>query len=184
LGEDLQAAAVGLAIVRPGDTEAERCGTPRAIKVRVTRDVTLSGPIDPKVAHYTNQKELAQAVKDGCEAYDRRELHLAEERFAKAVRLASGLGHDKMLVRLARVVDIIGDPADGRVQIKADLRPRELFSAVMASSTATRSPDQVAPADTAKVPDVPDRQCPTCGYRSPDAALFCGKCGHRLAEGA
>jgi Ca-activated chloride channel family protein len=183
VGEDLQAAAVGLAIVRPGETEAERCGTPQAIKVRLTGDVTLSGPIDPKVAHYNNQKELAQAVKDGYEAYGRRELPLAEERLAEAVRLASGLGHDKMLVRLARIVDIIGDPADGHVQINANLRPRELFSIAMASSTATRSPDQVAPVETANVPDARDRRCPSCDYLSPGAALFCGKCGHPLAEG-
>jgi hypothetical protein len=186
--EDLQAAVVDMAIVRAGGTEPERCGSPEAIQVHLTDEPKLSGVVHPKVAHHAGEAELSQLVNDGCEAHDRGDPGLAEERWGRATVLAAQLGHDKMLKRLGRLVDIIGDPANGKVRIKEGLRPRDIFSAFMGSLTASRSPDKSEwethnPEWNAMV-ERPDQQCPNCDNPAPSTATFCGNCGHRLAERA
>jgi hypothetical protein len=140
--------------------------------------------VDPKVAHHADEAELSQLVNDGCDAHDRGDLGLAGERWGRAVVLAAQLGHGKMLRRLGRLVDVIGDPANGEVRIKEGLRPRDLFSAIMGSLTASRSPDKSEWKEMDKRSGAPDQQCPSCDYLAPSTAAFCGHCGHRLAERA
>jgi hypothetical protein len=180
--EDFQAARVDLAIVHTATTKAEVRSKPEAIRVHRTDDVRLSSVLDPKVAHYTDHAELGNVVKAGWVAYDAGTLDRAEAEWGRAVALAAKLGHDTMLTRFSRLVDIIGDPADGVVRIKQNLLPRELFSVVLGSVTSTHSPDSVTQQATPEPPADPDRKCPECGYVSASTAKFCAPCGYPLRE--
>jgi hypothetical protein len=182
--EDLQAARVELAVIRAGSTEAEACGRPEAIRVHWTEDVKLSSVLDPKVAHYTGHVELAAAVNAGCDAHDAGDLRRAATEWGRAVTLASKLGHDAMIRRLGRLVDIVGDPADGVVRVRQNLRPREIFSVVMGSLISTRSPDLPMQEPDQEQPGAPDRSCPECGRVSPSTAVFCTKCGYSFVASA
>jgi hypothetical protein len=181
-GEDIQAGRVDLAVVHASGTQAEACGRPQPIVVHWTSDVELSSVIDPKVAHYTGYAELGSAVRAGWEAYRIGELDRAGTHWGRAVALAAELGHSQLLTRLGRLVYIVGDPADGVVRVKPNLKPRVLFSALLGSTTTTRSPDAVPPA--APEPAGPDRTCPTCTYVSPARAAYCARCGRPLGEPA
>jgi Ca-activated chloride channel family protein len=91
-----------------------------------------------------------------------------------------------MLTRLGRIVDIVGDPANGVVLLKRNLQPRQIFSAVLSSFTSTHSPDSAVQQANPEPPAGPDRTCPkpACGYMSPASAKFCTKCGTPLGETA
>ena len=178
--EDLQAARVHLAVMHAGADGPETCGRPEAIRVHWTDDVKLSSVLDPKVAHYTGHTDLSDAVKAGCDAHDVGDLATATAEWGRAVALAAKLGHDAMLTRLGRLVDIVGAPADGVVRVKHNLLPREIYSAVMGSSMSTHSPDPPAQQASPDLPAEPDRTCPQCGYLSPPTAAYCAPCGHPL----
>jgi Ca-activated chloride channel family protein len=176
-GEDIQAGRVDLAVVHAGG-QAEVCGRPQPIVVHWTSDVELSSVIDSKVAHYTGYAELGSAVRAGWEAYRAGDLDRAGTDWGRAVALAAELGHGQLLTRLGRLVYIIGDPADGVVRVRPNLKPRVLFSALLGSTTTTRSPQAVPTA--ASEPAGPDRTCPACAYVSPASAAYCARCGCAL----
>jgi len=182
LHEDYQAARVDLAIVHAGSAQAEAHGKPEAIRVYRTDDVRLSSVLDPKVAHYTDHAELGNGVKAGWEAHDAGDLDRAAAEWGRAVALAAKLGDDEMLIRLGRLVDTIGDPTGGVVRIKQNLLPREIFSAVLGSTTSTHSPDSATRQPTPGRPADPDLKCSECGYMSPSTAKFCAPCGYALRE--
>jgi hypothetical protein len=182
MGEDVQAGRVDLAVVHAGSTQPEVCGRPRPVLVHWTNDDELSSVIDPKVAHYTGYAELGAVVHAGWEAYRAGDLDRAGTKWGRALTLATELDNGQMLTRLRRLVDIVGDPADGVVRVKPDLKPRVFFSALLGSTTTTRSPQTVPP--SAAGPAGPDRSCPTCGYVSPSWATYCAQCGHALGEPA
>jgi len=182
LHEDIQAARVDLTIVDTASVKGEVRGKPEAIRVQRTDDVRLSSVLDSKVAHYTKHTELGNAVRAGWAAYDAGTLDRAEAEWGRAVALAAQLGHNKMLTRFGRLVDIIGDPADGVVRIKHNLLPREVFSVVLGSATSTHSPDSATQQAPPERPAAPDRKCPECGYVSPSTAKFCAPCGYPLNE--
>ena len=158
------------------------CTAPQAIRVHWTNDFKHSSVVDPKVAHYNTQTALNDAVKAGCDAHDANNVDQAAAEWGRAVALAATLGHDKMLARLGRLVDIDGDPADGAVRVKKSLLPSEVFSAVMCSVRSTRSPDSGAQQTIREPATGPDRTCPLCAYVSPSTAAFCMKCGYSLAR--
>jgi Ca-activated chloride channel family protein len=182
MGEDIQAGRVDLAVVHAGSTQAEACGRPQSIVVHWTNDVELSSVIDPKVAHYTGYAELGGAVQAGWEAYRVGDLDRAGTDWGRAVALAAELGHGQLLTRLGRLVHIVGDPADGVVHVRPNLKPRVLFSALLGSTTTTRSPEAVP--TRASKPAGPDQICPRCTYVSPSWARYCTECGRPLGEPA
>ena len=71
--------------------------------------------VDPKVAHFESHNLLDQAVTEGCDAYDRNDHEKAARHWGRAVRLAHRLGDEKMLSRLAKLVEI-DDPVAGEVR--------------------------------------------------------------------
>jgi von Willebrand factor type A domain len=182
--EDIQAARVDLAIVYAGSTEAHTCGKPEAIRVHWTDDIKLSSVLDLKMAHYAGHTELGNAVKAGRDALDADDVDRAAREWGRAVALAAKLGHDKMLTRLGRLVDIVGDPAAGVVRVKQNLQPREIASAMLGSYTSTHSPDSTVLQSIPQQPAGPDRACPNCGYVSPSTAAICEPCGYSLGETA
>ncbi|MGW5051904.1 VWA domain-containing protein [Actinokineospora sp. NPDC004072] len=174
LDADVRIARVDLEVRAAGAAEFERACPPANVFARWTADLKLSSVLDPKVAHYTDQAELGQAVLRGCDAHDAGDLVGAAREWGRAVAIATALGNDKVLVRLARLVEVVGDPADGVVRLRDGLAAEDLLSAAMGSVVSSMSPATLptAPAD----PDAPDRTCPTCARTWPANALYCGDC--------
>ena len=82
-----------------------------------TDDTALSTKINPRVAHYTGQAELAAAIQDGLNARDAGDVETATSKLGRAVQLAEESGHTDTAKLLAKVVDVI-DASSGTVRLK------------------------------------------------------------------
>jgi hypothetical protein len=124
---DVQAGAVGdemlaarASVVLPaadGTTTVLAQGLVRAVW---TDDAGLSTRINPAVAHYTGQAELAEVIQDGLEARKSGDVDTATAKLGRAVALATASGNTAVADLLGRVVDV-DDPATGKVRLKADV---------------------------------------------------------------
>jgi hypothetical protein len=85
-----------------------------------TDDEVLSTRIDPAVAHYSGQAELAEAIQDGLQARRDGDERLATMKLGRAVQLAAEGGNDGTMKLLARVVEI-DDPVQGTVRLKRNV---------------------------------------------------------------
>ncbi|CAL9439762.1 hypothetical protein SUDANB120_02216 [Streptomyces sp. enrichment culture] len=83
-----------------------------------TADPATSTAINPQVAHYTGQAELAQAIQQGLEARKLGDVDGATAKLGRAVQLASVSGNADTARLLAKVVDVV-DAAAGTVRLKA-----------------------------------------------------------------
>ncbi len=83
-----------------------------------TSDVALSARIEPNVAHYTGQEELADAIREGLEAKSRGNVDQATKLLGKAAKIAIQTGNDEVTARLKKVVDVI-DADTGTVRLKS-----------------------------------------------------------------
>ncbi|MFB7465940.1 VWA domain-containing protein [Streptomyces sp. NPDC056224] len=83
-----------------------------------TDDLAASTAINPQVAHYTGQAELAQAIQQGLEARKLGDVGGATAKLGRAVQLASASGNADTAKLLAKVVDVV-DAAAGTVRLKA-----------------------------------------------------------------
>jgi uncharacterized protein YegL len=83
-----------------------------------TSDAALSTRIDPNVAHYTGQAELADAIREGLEAKSRGDIDHATALLGKAAKIAIQTGNDEVTSRLKKVVDVI-DADTGTVRLKS-----------------------------------------------------------------
>jgi hypothetical protein len=83
-------------------------------------DSTLTTRINPAVAHYTGQAELADAIQSGLEARKNGDLDVATARLGRAVKLAADAGNNETAELLAKVVDI-EDVSTGRVRLKSSV---------------------------------------------------------------
>jgi hypothetical protein len=91
------------------------------VKATWTDDAALSTLINPHVAHYTGQAELASAIATGLEARKSGDATTATVMFGRAARLATDSGNDGTLQLLAKVVDI-EDAATGTVRLRRDVQ--------------------------------------------------------------
>lgn len=82
-----------------------------------TDDTALSTRINPEVAHYTGQAELADAIQEGLEARKAGDLDTATARLGRAVALATESGNEDTAKLLRKVVDVV-DPVTGTVRLK------------------------------------------------------------------
>jgi von Willebrand factor type A C-terminal domain/von Willebrand factor type A domain len=82
-----------------------------------TDDTALSTRINPRVAHYSGQAELAAAIQEGLAARDAGDVDTATAKLGRAVQLAEESGHDDTAKLLGKVVDVI-DAATGTVRLK------------------------------------------------------------------
>ncbi|MBW1599791.1 VWA domain-containing protein [Streptomyces sp. JJ38] len=116
VGQEMLAARVSLVRPRPGSApEVLGQGLVRALW---TDDVAASTAINPQVAHYTGQAELARAVQQGLDARKAGDEHRATARLGRAVQLAALSGNGETARLLAKVVDVV-DEAAGTVRLKA-----------------------------------------------------------------
>jgi hypothetical protein len=87
------------------------------IKAEGTHDEELSTRINHRVAHYTGQQELADAIQEGLEASKRGDGETATAKLGRAVALAHQAGNEDTARLLAKVVDVV-DEATGTVRLK------------------------------------------------------------------
>lgn len=83
-----------------------------------TSDESLTARINPQVAHYTGQEELANSIKEGLEAKSRGDIDEATMLLGKAVKIAVESGNEEVTMRLKKVVDVV-DVEQGTVRLKS-----------------------------------------------------------------
>ncbi len=114
LGQEMLAARVSLI---EATSAGERLLGEGLVRVTWTDDESLSARINPRVADYTGQAELAAAIAEGLDARRRGDEELATARLGRAVALAHQAGNEVTARLLASVVDVV-DAATGTVRLK------------------------------------------------------------------
>jgi hypothetical protein len=116
VGREMLAARVSLVVPR-ADGSAENLGAQGLVRAIWTDDPAASTAIDPQVAHYTGQAELADAVRQGLEARKAGDADRATAKLGRAVQLAVLSGNAATAKLLSKVVDVV-DEAEGTVRLK------------------------------------------------------------------
>ena len=130
VGSEQLAARVQLAV----DGEVVSSGL---VKARWSDDDALTTRINPEVAHYTGQTELASAIQAGLAAKAIGDDTTATSRLGRAVQLAAETGDEAATDRLRRVVDI-EDAGTGRVRLRRDVDRLDEMALDTASTKTTR----------------------------------------------
>ncbi|GGR21082.1 vWA domain-containing protein [Streptomyces roseolus] len=117
VGQEMLAARASLVVPDPlgGDARPVSQGLIRAVW---TNDVAMTTAIDPQVAHYTGQAELADAIQAGLDARKSGDQDGATAKLGRAVQLAAASGNADTAKLLSKVVDVV-DAAAGTVRLKA-----------------------------------------------------------------
>ncbi|MDF6021098.1 VWA domain-containing protein [Streptomyces sp. JH34] len=118
IGQEMLAARVSL-ILPPASAD----GVPQTLSQGLVRavwtdDMAASTSINPQVAHYTGQAELAQVIQQGLDARKSGDFDGATAKLGRAVQLASASGNADTAKLLSKVVDVV-DAATGTVRLKA-----------------------------------------------------------------
>ncbi|WP_369389242.1 VWA domain-containing protein [Streptomyces sp. CG1] len=116
LGQEMLAARVSLVVPQP-DGSVQNLGAQGLVRAVWTDDMTASTSINPQVAHYTGQAELAQAIQQGLDLRKAGDFDGATAKLGRAVQLASASGNADTAKLLAKVVDVV-DAATGTVRLK------------------------------------------------------------------
>ncbi|HWU07442.1 MAG TPA: VWA domain-containing protein [Streptomyces sp.] len=117
IGQEMLAARVSLILPGPsgGAPQTLSQGLVRAVW---TDDTAASTSINPQVAHYTGQAELAHVIQQGLDARKSGDFDGATAKLGRAVQLASASGNADTAKLLSKVVDVV-DAATGTVRLKA-----------------------------------------------------------------
>jgi hypothetical protein len=107
------------------------------VKAKWSSDDALTTRIDPAVAHYTGQAELADAIQEGLAARASGDTATATTKLGRAVQLAAESGNDEATTRLRKVVDI-EDPGTGTVRLKRNVDKLDEMALDTASTKTTR----------------------------------------------
>jgi hypothetical protein len=100
-------------------------------------DSTLTTRINPAVAHYTGQAELADAIQQGLAAKAAGDDATATLKLGRAAKLAAETGNDEATNKLKRVVNI-DDPETGTVRLKRDVSKLDEMALDTSSTKTTR----------------------------------------------
>ncbi len=107
------------------------------VKAKWSSDEALTTRIDPAVAHYTGQTELADAIQKGLEAKAAGDDATATAKLGRAVQLAAETGNDEATSRLRKVVDI-DNIETGTVRLKRSVDKADEMALDTASTKTTR----------------------------------------------
>lgn len=110
------------------------------VKAKWSGDTSLTARINPAVAHYTGQTELATAIQEGLAARAAGDERTATTRLGRAVQLAAETGNDGATSRLRKVVDV-QDEATGTVRLKRSVDKADEMALDTASTKTTRVRD-------------------------------------------
>ncbi|MGW2864392.1 vWA domain-containing protein [Streptomyces sp. SDr-06] len=117
VGQEMLAARVSL-IVPDREGGAPQVLSQGLVRAVWTDDMAASTSINPQVAHYTGQAELAQVIQQGLDARKSGDVDGATAKLGRAVQLAAASGNADTAKLLAKVVDVV-DEATGTVRLKA-----------------------------------------------------------------
>ncbi|WP_406832300.1 VWA domain-containing protein [Pedococcus sp. KACC 23699] len=107
------------------------------VKAMWSNDDTLTTRIDPAVAHYTGQAELAEAIQDGLAAKAAGDTDTATVKLGRAVQLAVETGNEEATTRLRKIVEI-EDAGTGTVRLKRSVNKLDEMALDTASTKTTR----------------------------------------------
>ena len=130
IGQEQLAARVQLAVA--GEVVAQSL-----VKAKWSDDEGLTTRINPEVAHYTGQTELAEAIQDGLAAKAAGDDAGATTKLGRAVQLAAQTGNVEATTRLRKVVDI-DDIETGTVRLKRSVDKADEMALDTASTKTTR----------------------------------------------
>jgi hypothetical protein len=135
IGQEKLAARVSL--VAHSSSGAEVLGK-CLVRAIWTDDEALSAKINPRVAHYTGQAELAAAIQEGLEARRQGDDETATEKLGRAVELAHKSGNAETTKLLAKVVDVI-DVETGTVRLKKQVEDADEMALETRSTKTVRA---------------------------------------------
>jgi hypothetical protein len=107
------------------------------VKALWTDDDGLTTRINPAVAHYTGQAELAAVIQEGLAAKAAGDTDTATSKLGRAVQLAQATGNDEATSRLRKVVEI-DDPATGTVRLRRNVDKLDEMALDTNSTKTTR----------------------------------------------
>ncbi|GAB3703758.1 vWA domain-containing protein [Mariniluteicoccus flavus] len=107
------------------------------VKATWSSDDTLTTRINPAVAHYTGQTELADAIQEGLAAKAAGDDRTATTRLGRAVQLARETGNEEATAKLRKVVDV-QDAETGTVRLKKAVDKADEMALDTASTKTTR----------------------------------------------
>ncbi|MET8174561.1 vWA domain-containing protein [Streptomyces clavifer] len=117
-GQEMLAARVSLILPATSGDAAPQTLSQGLVRAVWTDDTVASTSINPQVAHYTGQAELAQVIQQGLDARKSGDFDGATAKLGRAVQLASASGNADTAKLLSKVVDVV-DAATGTVRLKA-----------------------------------------------------------------
>jgi len=130
IGQEQLAARVQLAV---GNTVVAQ----GLVKAKWSDDDGLTTRINPEVAHYTGQTELAEAIQEGLAAKASGDEETATTKLGRAVQLAKETGNAEATTRLRKVVDIDNEET-GTVRLKRAVDKVDEMALDTASTKTTR----------------------------------------------
>jgi hypothetical protein len=107
------------------------------IKAMWSDDEQLTTRINPEVAHYTGQAELAQVIQEGLAAKAAGDGETATQKLGRAVQLATESGNDEVTAKLRKVVEI-EDADTGTVRLRREVDKLDEMDLDVSSTKTTR----------------------------------------------
>ncbi|GAA0992109.1 VWA domain-containing protein [Acrocarpospora macrocephala] len=114
VGQEMRAGLVRLVLPESGEVLAKG-----NILAQWSDDPVQSTRINPRVAHYTGQQELASLIQEGLQARNDGDLDTATARLGKARAIAEKAGNEETAKLLDKVVEV--DPATGTARLRRDV---------------------------------------------------------------
>ncbi|MEU7633252.1 VWA domain-containing protein [Nocardia sp. NPDC049220] len=111
------------------------------IRALWTTDTALSTRISRRVAHYTGQAELAQAVRDGLAARKNGDIAIATAKLRRAVQLAAESGNEGTAKLLRGVVEV--DEHTGTVRLRSHVDAADEMALDARSTKTARVRDEL-----------------------------------------
>ncbi|WP_043264375.1 hypothetical protein [Streptomyces sp. CT34] len=140
LGRRMLAARVSLVLSGP-DGSAPRILSQAFVKAVWTDDPAAAAAIDPQVAHYTGQAELAQVIQQGLDARKSGDGARAAALLGRAMQLARATGNEDTAKLLAKVVDV-ADAATGTVRLRTKVAGADGRTPETRSTATAHTPEQ------------------------------------------
>lgn len=136
IGQEMLAARVSLVVPQPDGT-TQNLGAQGLVRAVWTDDMVASTSINPQVAHYTGQAELAQVIQQGLDLRKAGDMDGATAKLGRAVQLASDSGNADTAKLLSKVVDVV-DAATGTVRLKAKVEEADEMTLETRSTKTVR----------------------------------------------
>jgi hypothetical protein len=124
-------------VVWNGDGAEQKSPPCPPIVATWSEDAELTTRINPEVAHYTGQAEIASSIREGLAARDRGNAEEATRLLGRAAQLAQQSGNEEVTRRLSKVVDVV-DAELGTVRLKKNVSKGEELELEMGGTRTVR----------------------------------------------